>query len=125
MAKSAKERKRAVQERSREAVKVSRRSSKVKTYKTEPVKKKPQKIHKAFMPQMKKPKGLSKAARFMELRPSGISPLEWWELYHSDENLWPAIVSEAEYVRDMTCPVCRQYGDGCHCQQQQDDGLDG
>lgn len=116
MPKSARERKQKARERSKEAVKVSRRAGRVTTFVSQKAKQpKPAKAKTAYVPEMRKPKGLSAAARFMELRPNGYSPIDWWELFHPDEELWPAIVEEAEYVRDMTCPLCRQYGDGCQC----------
>jgi hypothetical protein len=102
---TAKERKQQAAEKSREAVKKSkgRRSGRVTTYVSHKAKKpgRPKRaINPAFVPKMEKPKGLSDEARFMELRPAGWSPIDWLRLFTPDEELWEAIVEEAEYERD-------------------------
>lgn len=103
---TAKERKQRAAEKSRTAVKKAkgRRSGRVTTYVNHKAKAKPQarkpRSHKSFFPDMKTPKGLSPEAAFMELRPQGVSPIEWLRVFTPDESLWEAIVEEMEYVRD-------------------------
>lgn len=92
---TAKERKRRVQERSKAAI-VKRRSSRVKVYYAEPVKSMKD-IHPSFFSDTRQPHGMSAEARFMELRPSGISPLDWIGLFTPDEDLWEAIAEEAVF----------------------------
>ena len=75
-----------------------RRSSRVTTFVSEKAKvKRPKKraINPAFIPKMGKPVGLSPEARFEELRPDCISPLDWFRLFTPDESIWPELVEEA------------------------------
>ncbi len=75
-----------------------RRSGRVTSYVSEKAKvKRPKKraIHPAFVPKMGKSQGLSPQARFDELRPDCISPLDWFRLFTPDESIWQELVEEA------------------------------
>jgi hypothetical protein len=108
---TAKERKEQTAEKSRQATAgkkpSGRRAGRVTTYVSQKakVKKGRPKLTAAFTPKMMTPKGLSANARFDELRPDCISPLQWFQLFTPDESVWESLIEEAiEAVEDGELP---------------------
>lgn len=72
-----------------------RRSGRVTTYVSEKAKVKPKRKIRAKPTEMGTPKGLSPQARFDDLRPDCVSPLQWFQLFTPDEDVWESLIEEA------------------------------